>query len=470
VVSWQRAIGSSAQECYGFSVKEVEAGELVVAGKTVDESGNTNALVVKLGSAGEFSWAKTLEGDDFERWYAIEQAQDGGIVLAGHTKSYGAGASDAWIVKLDEDGELGWAKTYGGLSTDMFRDIKTAQGGGFFLTGFSTSYGAGGYDILLAKLEESGTLSWVQVLGGEDNDSGYSVVETSDGGVALVGYTGSYGAGSYDALVAKFSEAGAFLWARALGGADLEIFYAIQQAQDDGLVLAGYSGSFTDEGGSFVVVKLDQQGELSDCADIQVQEIFPAVTDITDLISESDIASGLSDLSLTSSAFAVDEITIPSSAVDNRCYTDPIIASTVMPTTILGSSTTRPGEDGLLEEQLYAIAGAIISALVVGITAIILRACAKKIPCLQASKQEPAEAPGSARPARAHRQVRSLRRTPAMDDSPAPGAVAIRLFSAVALPQPVDQAVAVALPQHLYDAAAQSDSRPSSVNPAYSRS
>jgi hypothetical protein len=124
---------------------------------------------------------------------------DGGYVLAGSTKSYGAGGYDAWLIKTDSSGNEVWNKTYGGTSGDYIYSVDNTSDGGYIVTGKTQSYGSGNYDTLLVKTDSDGTEEWHMAIGGSDYDLGNSVRETSDSYI-ITGKTKSFGTGdgNYD--------------------------------------------------------------------------------------------------------------------------------------------------------------------------------------------------------------------------------------------------------------------------------
>ncbi|MCG2762512.1 MAG: hypothetical protein L6253_04945 [Candidatus Atribacteria bacterium] len=110
-------------------------------------------------TAGEIlTWDKTFGGIEADMANSIIQTDDGGYALAGYTWSKGAGRYDAWVIKLDENGEMAWDKTFGGSQNDeIFSGIKTTDGG-YAVCGYTESKGAGRYDAWVIKLDEKGNL------------------------------------------------------------------------------------------------------------------------------------------------------------------------------------------------------------------------------------------------------------------------------------------------------------------------
>jgi hypothetical protein len=157
-------------------------------------------------SEGELSaqWNKTYGGilDDYA--FSVVQTIDGGFAIAGYTYSFGIGGTDFWLVKTDGDGNMEWNKTYGGTQDDYAGSVVQAVDGGYTLAGWTESFGAGDNDFWLVKTDGDGNMEWNKTYGGTQYDSAYSVVQTSDGGFAIAGYTCSFGAGAADFWLVKF--------------------------------------------------------------------------------------------------------------------------------------------------------------------------------------------------------------------------------------------------------------------------
>ncbi len=109
-------------------------------------------------------------------------------------------------------------RTAGRGMVDPGTSMQRSADGGYILVGYTWSYGAGSGNILLIKTNGLGQIQWSRTIGGSAQEYGTSVIQTSDGGYAVVGLTYSYGAGSYNILLAKLTSAGALEWARVIGG------------------------------------------------------------------------------------------------------------------------------------------------------------------------------------------------------------------------------------------------------------
>jgi hypothetical protein len=107
--------------------------------------------------------------------------------VAGWTWSFGAGGGDVWVLKLDGSGNVQWQKTYGGTDDDEARAIAPTSDGGYVVAGWTTSFGAGGDDVWVLKLDGSGNVQWQKTYGGTDDDGPHAIAPTSDGGYVVAG-------------------------------------------------------------------------------------------------------------------------------------------------------------------------------------------------------------------------------------------------------------------------------------------
>ena len=147
------------------------------------------ALVPGLTWAQKVAWDRTFGGSDEDAARSVQQTSDGGYILAGHTFSYGAGGKDAWLIKTDSEGLKLWDRTFGGALWDEVFSVQQTSDGGYILAGETKPYGAGEGDVWLIKTDSEGLKLWDRTFGGADCDGAHSVQQTSDGGYILAGFT-----------------------------------------------------------------------------------------------------------------------------------------------------------------------------------------------------------------------------------------------------------------------------------------
>ena len=163
-------------------------------------------LLAKFSSTGTVQWQKTLGGSNDDSGYSVAVAPDGSVYVCAQTTSAGAGNYDILLAKFSNSGTVQWQKTLGGSGNDQDYSVAVAPDGSVYVCGWTYSTGAGGADLLLAKFSESGTVQWQKTLGGRSNDYGDSVAVAPDGSVYVCGYTQSAGAGGWDLLLAKITD------------------------------------------------------------------------------------------------------------------------------------------------------------------------------------------------------------------------------------------------------------------------
>ncbi len=242
----------------GQSLVQCTDGGYAITGQTYN-AGFPIVYVVKLDSTGNISWTKAI-GISYDLGLSIIQAHDGGFVIGGYTTNYGAGGYDAYVVKLDSLGNKSWAATIGGTKDDFCNSIIQSRNGDYVMAGYTGSYGAGSYDVYAVKLSPSGNLIWTKTIGGTSDDEGESIVQTKDGGYAIGGYTNSYGAGDYDAYLIKLDSSGNLSWTKAIGGTGSDQCYSIKQTRDGGYALVGITNSYGSGNYDVFFIKTDSTG------------------------------------------------------------------------------------------------------------------------------------------------------------------------------------------------------------------
>jgi predicted secreted protein len=260
-VQWQKTYGGSSAD-QGGNIQQTPDGGYIVAGIT-ESPGGEDIWVLKLDASGNVQWYKTYGGGGSGGGDHIQQTSDGGYIVEGSIESFGANGEDLWVLKLDASGNVQWQKTYGGSSADEGRDIQQTSDGGY-IVGVHTygSFGAGGEDILVLKLDSSGNVQWQKTYGGSGDDAGGRIQQTSDGGYIVGGSTESFGAGSEDIWVLKLDASGNVQWQKTYGGANDEGVKSIQQTPDGGYIVAGATSSFGAGSADFWVLKLDASGNV----------------------------------------------------------------------------------------------------------------------------------------------------------------------------------------------------------------
>lgn len=208
-IQWQKSLGGSEID-QGVSIQQTSDDGYIVAGRTNSNDndvsgnhGNHDCWVLKLSHLGEIEWQKCFGGSLGESTYSIIQTRDNGFVLAGNSNSHDGDVTgnpiltDFWIVRLSEVGEIQWQKTFGGSKSDFSSGIQETKDGGYVVCGSTISNNGdvsgnhGDKDYWILKLDSLGTLKWQKTLGGTNEDYSTSIIQTSDEGYIIAGYTSS---------------------------------------------------------------------------------------------------------------------------------------------------------------------------------------------------------------------------------------------------------------------------------------
>jgi uncharacterized delta-60 repeat protein len=244
-LQWAKTWGGSGND-FLYAVAVDSAGNIYCAGRTYSfGAGYDDALLLKYDSSGALQWAKTWGGSSNDTLYGVAVDSAGNIYCAGWTYSFGAGENDALLLKYNSSGALQWAKTWGGSNYDYLYAVAVDSSGNIYCAGYTYSFGAGGSDALLLKYNSSGTLQWATTWGGGNYDYLWEVAVDSGGNIYCAGYTDSFGAGSGDALLLKYDSSGALQWAKTWDGGSDDHLFAVAVDSTGNLYLVGDTASYT---------------------------------------------------------------------------------------------------------------------------------------------------------------------------------------------------------------------------------
>jgi hypothetical protein len=269
-MEWNKTYGGTGWE-YAQSLVATPDGGYALAG---------SSLLVKTDATGNMEWNQTYPGSA----YSLVLTSDGGYALVGDIIIIPEGADprlvpyDCWLIKTDAYGNVEWNQTYAEADDDRAWSLVATSDGGYAIGGSTTSFGAGGYDFWLIKTDQYGNVEWNQTYGGEDDDFAHCLVKTSDGGYALTGYTKSFGAGDRDFWLIKTDGTGNMEWNQTFGGTAEDIANSLIATSDGGYAIAGGTYSFGIEGGNFWLLKSNEYGVVPECNSWLLPSLLLTVT------------------------------------------------------------------------------------------------------------------------------------------------------------------------------------------------
>lgn len=281
VIQWSKLYGGSEFDGLNTLQRTTDGGYILggtsFSGVSGDKSepsrGREDYWVIKVDAVGNKQWERTFGGDNWDWLLSVQQTRDGGYILGGYSESRVSGdrtapvhigvvglpSSDYWLVKLDAQGNKEWDQSLGGNDGELFAAVQQTQDGGYIVggksysgaTGDRTQPSRGSSDYWVVKLDAQGRKQWDKAYGGNWEDALESLQQTQDGGYILggstmVGVSGDQtqpGRGSNDYWLVKLDAQGNKQWDRVYGGSANDIMRSVQQTQDGGYILGGYSDS-----------------------------------------------------------------------------------------------------------------------------------------------------------------------------------------------------------------------------------
>ena len=252
-----------------FSVQQTSDGGYIVCGFlniiTPPWGGNmVNAYLLKLNSNGADEWIQTYgNATHWTEGYSVQQTADGGYVFSGVSWDVsGNNPVNVFLVKTDTNGVEQWSQTYGGTENDYGYSVQQTTDGGYIICGRTFSFGNGvgssgtniSGDVYLIKVDSIGTSQWTQTFGGVDNEWGRSAQQTTDGGYIITGWTYSFGQGLY---LIKTDSVGIEQWNQIV---DDSYASSVQQTSDGGYIVCGTKSDIS--GSSLYLLKTNSMGNM----------------------------------------------------------------------------------------------------------------------------------------------------------------------------------------------------------------
>jgi len=248
-----------------YSAAAANDGGYILTGLTQSGSDTTGDIVViKLSAQGDTQWTFTYGGPKLEGGNNVIQTADGGYLVSGHTEDFGAQDCDAFLMKMDKNGNRDWLKVYGGEKDDIGEGVIELPGGGYIFAGITASWGntdnSERRHVYFVRTNAGGDVLWTKYYAGKDVEYGYSIAPVYDGGFLAVGYSSSWGHGETDGWILRLNASGDTLWTRLYQNNGDSKFYKILPTADNGFIVAGYTTQGNNSKPQGLVIKLDADG------------------------------------------------------------------------------------------------------------------------------------------------------------------------------------------------------------------
>ncbi len=299
LIQWQKCYGGTSNDT-PTSVLQTADGGYVVSGISGSINGDVvgnysyfkSLWTIKIDSMGVIQWQNLVPSSCVSS--SIKQTADGGFIIGAGgslvgSSPIGAGGSDFLLIKLNSMGVVQWEQFYGGSKDDIGACVQQTSDHGYILAGSTmsndgqvTGYHGGScvngcglccWDYWVIKTDSSGALQWQKSLGSTKEDSGYSVVQSSDGGYVVAGRSTSFDGdvgwnyGLEDYWIVKLGASGNIKWQKNYGGSGDDQAFCIQKTSDNGYAIGGAAYTFNDGdvtggygNGDFWLLKIDSVG------------------------------------------------------------------------------------------------------------------------------------------------------------------------------------------------------------------
>ena len=305
VLQWSKKYGGLLNEGASEleSIQQTSDLGYIITGTTkgYDTVISDNIFLIKTDAAGDTLWTRIFTAPAYDQAKSVQQTNDGGYILSGRTTSFvGGGQMDDVLIKTDSMGMITWAKTYGGFEGEEGMSVKQTADSGFIVTGATYSYGsaAGTSDVFVVKTDVNGIVQWSKAYGAVSVEASYSIIQSQDGGYAIVGFTESFLSPSFNAsqyrapqgddssnvILLKIDSAGNLQWSKIYGGLLLDEAYGLSQARDGGYLICATTRSFgSDSTDNGYIIHTDVNGDIncySAPVSLQTTDTIPVTTPV----------------------------------------------------------------------------------------------------------------------------------------------------------------------------------------------
>ena len=269
-MEWERLYHDSA--CYFSAVAQTDDGGYILGGPIYewladDVVSESDVVLAKIDGQGEVQWQKIYGGTGYEEIGSVRQTRDGGYLFVGSSDSSPSvnkeapkfGLGDAWVVKVDGEGNKQWERSFGGTGGDSAASFWQTTDGGFVLAGYSASRPSGNKEAELygiadgwvVKIDAQGNKQWDRSFGGQSVQGFSSLRQLADHGYVVAGWSSSPPSGNKEAphfgggdgWLIRLDPEGKKQWEQSFGGTKGDRFVSFDQAADGGFILGGESSS-----------------------------------------------------------------------------------------------------------------------------------------------------------------------------------------------------------------------------------
>jgi len=258
---FQRLYGGVSQEISLVALPSPTGGIYFLGATTSAGSGNADPTLMKLDDDGQVIWARTIGGVYYDVAGAMTIASDGGLVCAGSSSSFnGNTLNDLYFFKVDSTGDMVWSKTFSAGDLDIASALLRTADNGYAITGFTRIGGL--KKVLLIRTDANGDTLYTGIYGGVGDDQGVEFLETADGGFVIIGKTFTQTLGESDILMMRTDANGNLVWSKSFGGSLWDEAAGITMLADGNYFISGSTISFGQGDFDILLMKTDTSGNI----------------------------------------------------------------------------------------------------------------------------------------------------------------------------------------------------------------
>ncbi len=267
---WMRTYGGTGRDCDSpYGIEKISENEYLITGtsNSFSRDGEDDVLLIDIDIEGNVNFSKTFGKDLEDRLHKVQKINDDEYIGVGYSTNSN-NDKDFLLIKFNREGNLLWSKILGGEDDQVGYSITKTSDGNFVAVGWEGKMTGEGQDILVVKIDEDGNLLWAKILGTpDDEEQGYSVASTNDGGVLILGKKGierMEALGHSNLLLIKLDSTGFVNFSKTIGG---DTYYylispvAIEKTKDNGYII-GVETYSEESGKDGAIIKLDEEGNI----------------------------------------------------------------------------------------------------------------------------------------------------------------------------------------------------------------
>ncbi|WP_373029870.1 hypothetical protein [Sulfurovum sp.] len=255
-VIWEQSLGGDRDEFAGGIARTDDGGLLIAGDSNSFGNGYKDVYIAKLDRDGKMISSHVIGGEKEDSAQALTRTADGNMMLVGYREPVRSGDTDFFVMKLDQNGKKIWAKTYGEDQVDRLNAVTATADGGIVATGSTRSYKSAQTDMSVMKLDTDGNIVWHKIYGFKYYEYGNAVASTVDGAVMVAGGTNTLGKGDHSVYMIALDKSGKLIWSHVYGGRGKDTMNAIARMDDGSMIAAGGSDSHS-RATKFYMLKID---------------------------------------------------------------------------------------------------------------------------------------------------------------------------------------------------------------------